>query len=173
LNTTQTDQAAETTDSLKDSPDSQLVDLKVLAAAYKAASIRLGVVQRQERESQGVAKTDLTDIGRAALRTWRPSTLTKPGKRAAIVQVEALGRPAGSGGYRAYCTVCEKDATGETRSEARHKMKGHGDEHTTTFRFFMHREAYAEVKAQIRASGLSVALVVQDGLETFARTGKF
>lgn len=170
-----TDQTA-TVDKTTDEA-TQLVDLEVFTVIYEAANTRLGLVREAERRATGVAKTDLTDVGRAALHNWRPSPLQPTGRREALVKVEPLGHPAGSGGYRAVCSLCADrfpaEGAAETRSEARHAAKGHSSTHTTTFRFSMTRDTYRDIKAAIRGHGLSVASVVQDGLEMFARTGKF
>jgi hypothetical protein len=40
-------------------------------------------------------------------------------------------------------------------------------------RFLMDREAYSIAKSRIRASGQSVTAVLEEGLENYARTGKF
>ena len=146
----------------------QLVDLEVLTVIYDAANARLGVVRKNEREATGVAKTDLTDVGRSALRNWRPSSLQPSGRREALVKVQADGEQ-----YVAVCSLCPDRFPGDTRARARHAAKGHSSTHTTTFRFSMQRDTYRAIKAAIREHGLSVASVVQDGLEMFARTGKF
>lgn len=41
------------------------------------------------------------------------------------------------------------------------------------FRFHMPPDTYAEIKDRIRGAGFSVAGVIQDGLEHFARSGEF
>ena len=148
----------------------KMVDLEVLQVIYAAASARLAKVRDSERAEHGVAKTDLTDVGRAALTRWqlRPATALDSGRRPAVVTIVPAGDT-----FVAKCSLCTEEFPGETRGQARSKAAGHASSHTRTFRFSMERTTYDEIKAAIRKAGLSVASVVQDGLETFARTGKF
>lgn len=143
----------------------KLIDLEVRADIYDRATARLGVLRQQERAQFGVAKTDLTDVGRAALTDWTPPAATDLGRRAPLVVIE----PVESGGFRARCTLCEEQWLGDTRKDARSRSRGHAREaHMSTFRFSMQRETYEHIKANIHTKGLSVAQVVQDGLESFA-----
>jgi hypothetical protein len=152
----------------KRDPSIKLVDLEVLNVVYDAASERLKLVRSWEQRDHGVAKTDLTDIGRAALTGWRPSGLIDATRRPPIVTIEERDQ-----GFVAVCSLCSDEFGGSTRGAARSASRGHSSKHTRPFRFSMQRKTYDEIKGQIHAAGLSVAAVVQDGLETFARTGKF
>lgn len=147
----------------------KLIDLEVRADVYDRASARLNKIQKAERREHGVAKTDLTDVGRFALTAW---TTPAPGaalRRTPLVVME----PVGDGGYRARCTICERSWPGDTRKAARSASRGHArEEHMATFRFSMHRATYEQIKRRIHKSGLSVAQVVQDGLDHFAETGE-
>jgi hypothetical protein len=147
----------------------KLIDLEVSTDVYDRASTRLVTVQMRERSLHGVAKTDLTDVGRAALTNWTPPAEENGGRRGPLVVIEDVS----AGGYRARCTVCETTWPGETRQAARSASRGHAREaHMSTFRFSMHRATYEQIKAGIHRSGLSVAQVVQDGLESFAESGE-
>lgn len=154
----------------------KLVDLEVLQVIYDAANARLAKVRDNERNEHGVAKTDLTDVGRAALVSWgfRPDTVSDGGRRKALVSIVPAGGPAtGTDGFVAKCSLCPAEFPGNTRAQARSGARGHAASHTRTFRFSMDRQTYDKIKKTIQGKGLSVASVVQDGLETFARTGKF
>lgn len=148
----------------------KLVDLEVLQVIYRAASARLEKVRTEERNEHGVAKTDLTDVGRAALTRWklRPASTLDSGRRPPIVSTVERGD-----GFVSKCSLCPEEFPGDTRAKARRASRGHAATHTRTFRFSMERETYDEIKEAIHNAGLSVASVVQDGLETFARTGKY
>jgi hypothetical protein len=144
----------------------KLIDLEVRADIYDRATARLAVLRKYERSQYGVAKTDLTDVGRAALTNWSPPPPSaNAGRRNPLVVIE----PVESGGFRARCTICEANWFGDMRKDARSASRGHArDAHMSTFRFSMRRDTYAHIKANIHSTGLSVAQVVQDGLEAFA-----
>ncbi len=158
----------------------QLVDMEILVVVHEAAKARLAKVRSQEYATYGVAKTDLTDVARETLANWTaPPTAEGVKRRPPIVQIEEVEQePVEAGGppevtYRARCSVCDQTWDGATRSEARSASRGHArDEHMTPFRFLMTRDTYETIKSRIHEAGLSVAQVVQDGLEAFARTGK-
>lgn len=158
----------------------QLVDMEILIAVHEAAKARLARVRQQEHATYGVAKTDLTDVARETLANWSPpATADGVKRRPPIVQIEEVKHePAEPDGtpevtYLARCSICDQTWDGATRSEARSASRGHArDEHMTPFRFLMTRDTYESIKGRIHEAGLSVAQVVQDGLEAFARTGK-
>jgi hypothetical protein len=52
--------------------DTKLVDMEVLDVVYRAAQERLKIVRATERDTLGVATTNMATIGRAAIANWRP-----------------------------------------------------------------------------------------------------
>lgn len=116
-------------------PTNKLVDLEILGVTYDAAKARLDVVRAQEKRTNGVAKTTLADVGRAAIAGWRPPTRAKTGGQPQ--RVSRAGMPA------------------------------------RAFRFGMPAAIYDRARDRMHASGVSVASVVHDALESFARTGTY
>lgn len=156
----------------------KLVDMEILWNVYEAANERLESVRAQERETDGIAKTDLTDVARAALHRWNSRRTHQPGRRPALVTIDPATKipsemDADREVFVASCSMCEFQHYGYTRAECRTGSKGHAAVHTRTFRFTMHRETYDQIKQAIQDADMSVAGVVQEGLDAFARTGQY
>jgi hypothetical protein len=144
------------------------VDMEVLAAVYNAASKRLERVRAAEAREWGVARTNLTDIGRAALTGWQPTPAAlKNASPRRPDTITTIRREDGSTFAR--CQLCGD----EFSDTARTTLRMHAKTHTRTFRFSMSRNAYDKIRDAIHGANLSVSAVVQDGLERFARTGEF
>lgn len=144
------------------------VDMEVLAAVYNAAHQRLKHVRKAEAREWGVARTNMTDIGRAALLDWEPTPAAL--KHAAPRRpdtITVIRREDGS--TLAKCELCPQSFENAERAT----LRKHAAEHTKTFRFSMSRSHYDKIRDAIHSAGGSVSAVVQDGLERFARTGKF
>lgn len=61
--------------------DRRQVDLSIKKNVYDEAMRKLRVVQKQEREEHGVKRTNLADIGREAIMSYRPGDGAEYGPR--------------------------------------------------------------------------------------------
>jgi hypothetical protein len=144
------------------------VDMEVLAAVYNAAHQRLKHVRKAEAREWGVARTNMTDIGRAALIDWQPTPAAIKGAAPRRPDTITMIRRE-DGSTLARCELCPETFENPVRAT----LRKHAAEHMKTFRFSMSREHYDKIRDAIHSAGGSVSAVVQDGLEKFARTGKF
>lgn len=146
------------------------VDLEINKIVLDAASLRLPLVQRAERQRYGKAKTSLSTVAEEILKTWEPG---------------ATHRPAEPG--EAVCPYCDRTVktytTGKLRRHglggnqcpvawASHEAAaGRAKTETRPLRFPMNRAEYNDIKERIHLHGQSVASVVTQRLAFFARHG--
>lgn len=144
------------------------VDLEITRVVLDAAAARLPLVQGEEREKYGKAKTNLSTLAESILRAWRPSDSPQVKRNPRVtcpachqlVSVYASGKLRQHGPMDARCPQTHVPPPGRTKPDTR------------PLRFPMNREQYSEIKRLIQNNGQSVASVVNQGLARFARTGK-
>jgi len=127
------------------------VDVDIQEPILEAARARLELINKAERETYGVVRTRLADIGRTILAEWEPP------KRGAPNRVKPSGDL-------------------ETRTgiplNARNRRQFGGRQPTKPLRFTMAAATYRNALARLEANGMNVTRALDEGLEHFARTGK-
>jgi hypothetical protein len=147
----------------------KLVDVEVLDVVVTAAKARLSIVQAEEIQHGGVATTTLANVGRKALLKWKP-----PSKLEGTANGPTRYRKVTTEEIRAWLAeTTGKPAVGTVTKDQRTAYREAHSLTVSPFRFTLPTASYAEIKSKIHSCGLSVAGVVQDALEKFARTGKY
>lgn len=131
------------------SPAKHRVDVDVDALIVQAARARLGIIHKEELGRTGAARTFMADVARSILVNWTPENQPAPD-----IEVVQTGPRKGSrlGGGRA--------STGERAP----KMP---------IRFSVTEDIYRRQSRAMRRNLTTVTRVLEQGLEEFARTGKY
>lgn len=147
----------------------RLVDTEVLDVVIGAAQARLQLVQDEELRSTGAAETTLARVARKALLGWEA-----PPDMQGTAEGPTRYRKVSAAEIREWMEKTTGRAVdGPVTKEMRANYRRVHNLTVSPFRFSMPVAALLDAKAKIHSCGLSVAGVVQDALEQFARTGKY
>ena len=145
--------------------DTKLVDAEIRTLVLEAARARLTLVREQELQEFGAASTTLALVARNALLKWKPPKSLRaavPPRKATTDEIRAWAKEQG-----------RNDHTGRVSKELRRAYtEAHGLQ-VTALRFSMPTDSYDTIRDALHAHGLSVAGVIQQALERFARTAKY
>jgi hypothetical protein len=147
----------------------KLVDVEILDAVLNAAKARLVLVRAAEEARDGVSTTTLANVGRQSLLKWEPP----PGKEGTACRPTRYRRVRTDEIRQWLSEKSGVEVTGPITSDQRDAYRRAHDITVSPFRFTLPLRRYEETKVKIHGCSLSVAGVVQDGLEAFAQTGKF
>ena len=147
-----------------------VVDLEINKVVLDAASARLPLVQNQERERYGKAKTNLSTLAEDILKGWEPGQTRRP-PAPASAKCEHCGKVVSTyatGKLRRHGKAGEQCPVSWVSKEA---AAGKGRADTRPLRFPMNRAEYDAIKERVHNHGQSVASVVTQRLAHFARHG--
>lgn len=153
---------------MTEKPKSITVDVLISAVVLDAATARLNLVKRRERETQGKALSNLSTLAEKIILEWEPGQ-TKRGDPAPEADCPTCGRT-----VKVYNTgklrVHKHPDTGVRCPDAfAPEISRKVD--TRPLRFPMNRARYEDVKERIHIHGQSVASVITQRLADFARHG--
>lgn len=142
------------------------VDLEIRTVVLDAATLRLPLVQAEERQKYGKHRTNLSTLAEQILKGWEPGQTKRPpapGKTVCPtcgreVKTYATGKLRVHGPAGDRCPTAYADDTPKLRK-------------TRPLRFPMNRAEYYEIRDRIHMHGQSVASVITQRLAHFARTG--